>query len=93
VSETEPDAVRDTPQTSSNQPATDQTAPDASGQPARSPAQEPVVHSPGDVNDEKGYVAVVLDAAPGTSEQSPEVEGVRKTAVAQPGKPDGEVAT
>ena len=77
MSETDPDDVRDAPQTSTNQPPTDPVAP------------EP---SPGDVNDERGHVAVAVAAAPGTSEQTREAEGVR-TAVVQPGKPDGEVAT
>jgi hypothetical protein len=92
VSESDPDGVRDAPQTSDNQPATDQVAPDASGQPEGSPASQGPEPYPGDVNDEKGHVAVAVAAAPGTSEELREVEVVR-TAVAQPGKPDGEVAT
>jgi hypothetical protein len=79
VSETDPDAVRDAPQTSNSQPPADQVA----------PAPEPY---PGNVNDEHGHVAVAAAAAAGTSEETPKTTAVR-TAVAQPGKPDGEVAT
>ncbi|MEO6712835.1 MAG: hypothetical protein ABIM89_05320 [Mycobacteriales bacterium] len=54
---------------------------------------EPPVPSPGNINDEHGHVAVSTLAAAGTSEQQGHVEGVKTTALAQPGKPDGEVAT
>lgn len=54
---------------------------------------EPAVPSPGDVNDEHGHVAVSTKAALGTSEGLPAVEGIKTTSLAQPGKPDGEVAT
>jgi hypothetical protein len=92
VSESDPDGVRDAPQTSNNQPPTDQVAPDASGQPAGPAATQASEPYAGHVNDEKGHVAVAAVAAPGTSEELREVEIVR-TAVVQPGKPDGEVAT
>jgi hypothetical protein len=77
---TDPDAVRDTAQTSTNQAKAEPTPP--------GPAA-----SPGFVNDEPGHVAVSIAAAQGTSEQLPVAEGIKTTAIAQPGKPDGEVAT
>lgn len=54
---------------------------------------DPPVPSPGFINDEHGHVAVSTHAALGTSEESGAAEGVRTVAIAQPGKPDGEVAT
>lgn len=102
----QPDDVRDTPQTSSNQAKTEPVAPSpagdvpefAAGEPARRPTDssghlEAPVPSPGFVNDEHGHVMVSPLAAAGTSEESDPVKGVRTTALAQPGKPDGEVAT
>jgi hypothetical protein len=107
----DPDAVRDTDQTSSNQrktepvpPSPAATAPDfATGSSDRPPSEpdvhvdgvvaQPPVPSPGFVNDEHGHVAVSTNAAQGTSEQLPTAEGIKTTSLAQPGKPDGEVAT
>ena len=48
------------------------------------------VATPGD---SKGWSVPSVQAAAGTSEQSESVEGVRTTALAPPGKPDGEVDT
>jgi hypothetical protein len=48
------------------------------------------VPTPGD---SKGVAVPSVQAAAGTSEQSEEVQGVRITALAPPGKPDGEVDT
>ena len=48
------------------------------------------VPSPGDA---KGVSVPSVQAAAGTSEESSEVQGVKTTATAQPGKPDGEVDT
>jgi len=48
------------------------------------------VPTPGD---SKGVSVPSVQAAAGTSEQSEQVEGVRTTALAPPGKPDGEVDT
>lgn len=106
---TEADDVRDVPQTSTNQARTEPVPPSPAATPpefaARSadrqpdedevetPRAEPPVPSPGYINDEHGHVAVSTLAAQGTSEQLPQAEGVKTTALAQPGKPDGEVAT
>jgi hypothetical protein len=102
----EPDEVRDAPQTSSNQattepvplsPAADEpefVAPEPASHPHGSSGHlESPVPSPGFVSDEHGHVMVSPNAAAGTSEESNPVEGIRTTALAQPGKPDGEVAT
>jgi hypothetical protein len=43
--------------------------------------------------DSKGVSVPSVQAAAGTSEESESVEGVRTTALAPPGKPDGEVDT
>lgn len=48
------------------------------------------VPTPGDA---KGVAVPSVQAAAGTSEESEEVPGVRVTALAPPGKPDGEVDT
>jgi hypothetical protein len=48
------------------------------------------VPTPGDA---KGVSVPSVQAAAGTSEESEQVEGVRTTALAPPGKPDGEVDT
>jgi hypothetical protein len=48
------------------------------------------VPTPGD---SKGVAVPAVQAAAGTSEESAGVEGVRITAIAPPGKPDGEVDT
>jgi hypothetical protein len=48
------------------------------------------VPTPGD---SKGVSVPSVQAAAGTSEESDEVEGVNITALAAPGKPDGEVDT
>ena len=101
------DDVRDAPQTSSNQPRTEPVppspaadapelaAPEAAAPPSASSTGhlEAPVPSPGFVSDEHGHIVVSPFAAAGTSEESDPVEGVRTTALAQPGKPDGEVAT
>ena len=101
----EPDEVRDAPQTSSNQAKTEPVPPSPAAHPEFSspePAGHPAtskgsldspVPSPGFVSDEHGHVAVSTFAAAGTSEEADPVEGIRTTALAQPGKPDGEVAT
>lgn len=105
---TDADDVRDVPKTSANQAKTEAmppspvaTAPDfadPSGDRQPEPADvppilgEPPVPSPGNIFDES-HIAVSTYAAAGTSEQTLAAEGVSATAVAQPGKPDGEVAT
>jgi hypothetical protein len=48
------------------------------------------VPTPGD---SKGVSVPSVQAATGTSEESESVDGVRITALAPPGKPDGEVDT
>lgn len=48
---------------------------------------------PGNLEDAGGNVTPHVFAAKGTSEETPAAEGVRPTAIAQPGKPDGEPAT
>jgi hypothetical protein len=48
------------------------------------------VPTPGD---SKGVAVPSVQAAAGTSEQSEKVDGVKITALAPPGKPDGEVDT
>jgi hypothetical protein len=48
------------------------------------------VPSPGDAN---GVSVPSVHAASGTSEQGEKVDGIRQTALAAPGKPDGEVDT
>lgn len=100
------DDVPDAPQTSSNQAKTEPVPPSpaadtpefAAPEPATHPAGssghlEPPVPSPGFVSDEHGHIVVSPFAAAGTSEEADPVEGIRTTALAQPGKPDGEVAT
>lgn len=105
----DPDDVRDTPQTSANQQKTEPvppspvaTAPDFAARSADRQAApvdvaqkvtDPPVPSPGYIPDEHGHVAVSTKAAQGTSEELPAAEGISATALAQPGKPDGEVAT
>jgi hypothetical protein len=104
---TEPADVRDAPQTSSNQPKTEPMPPSPAAEApefadpevaqvpetASREGPETPVPSPGFVSDEHGHVAVSTFAAAGTSEQTNPAEGIRTTALAQPGKPDGEVAT
>ena len=105
---TDPDDVRDVPKTSTNQAKTEamppspvSTAPDfaePSGDRQPEPSDlppvtgEPPVPSPGNLAD-ASHLAVSMYAAQGTSEGLPAAEGVFAIAVAQPGKPDGEVAT
>lgn len=48
------------------------------------------VPTPGD---SKGVAVPAVQAAAGTSEQSEQVDGVKITSLAPPGKPDGEVDT
>jgi hypothetical protein len=48
------------------------------------------VPTPGD---SKGVSVPSVQAAAGTSEESEEVQGVKVTSLAPPGKPDGEVDT
>jgi hypothetical protein len=48
------------------------------------------VPTPGDA---KGVAVPSVQAAAGTSEETPQVQGVNVTALAPPGKPDGEVDT
>jgi hypothetical protein len=107
--ETSTDGVRDAPQTSSNQARTEPVPPTPAATPpdfaarsedskvdendVASARPEPPVPSPGSLNDEHGHIAVSTHAAAGTSEQLPAAEGVKTTAMVQPGKPDGEVAT
>jgi hypothetical protein len=107
VSQTpEPDEVRDVPQTSSNQAKTEPVPPSPAAESPEFAAAEPASHptgssghlespvpSPGFVSDEHGHIVVSPLAAAGTSEEADPVEGIRTTALAQPGKPDGEVAT
>ena len=69
-------------------------APPAAGQSgARGAVGAPPVPSPGFINDQDGHIAVSTNAAAGTSEELPAVQAATATALAQPGKPDGEVAT
>ena len=106
---TDPDDVRDGPQTSTNQAKTEAFPPSSSAstgpdfaEPSPDRLETPTkraqvtgrapVPSPGNLANES-HVAVSTHAAQGTSEGLPAAEGVSAIAVAQPGKPDGEVAT
>jgi hypothetical protein len=106
---TDADEVRDAPQTSNNQARSEPVPPSPAATPpdfaarsedrpvgvkeAASTRPQPPVPSPGFVSDEHGHVAVSTQAAQGTSEELPNAQAVKTTALAQPGKPDGEVAT
>jgi hypothetical protein len=76
------------------EPAREVEAHDAAGAEAMVGAMAPPVTGgvpvPGDV---PGGTAPSVQAAAGTSEQAEKVDGVRVTAIAPPGKPDGEVDT
>ena len=76
------------------QPARETEADDAAGaeQMTRSagPPVDGGVPSPGDA---QGVAVPSVQAAAGTSEQSEQIDGVNITALAPPGKPDGEVDT
>jgi hypothetical protein len=94
-SDTEGEAARRAPGSVGDAPAAFQTDPEANAAntvAAMSPTDAPVP-APGFISDEHGHVAVSTHAAQGTSEELAGAEGIRTTAIAQPGKPDGEVAT
>jgi hypothetical protein len=69
---------------------TDDAAGAASMQRSAGPPSDAGVASPGDA---QGVSVPSVQAAAGTSEQSEAVDGVKITALAPPGKPDGEVDT
>jgi hypothetical protein len=74
-------------------PRSDETDDDAGAQEMQRSASPPVdggVPTPGD---SQGVAVPSVQAAAGTSEQSEAVDGVDVTALAPPGKPDGEVDT
>jgi hypothetical protein len=58
--------------------------------PSESPQSSDGVPTPGD---SKGVAVPSVQAAAGTSEESGEIEAVKTTSLAPPGKPDGEVDT
>ncbi len=69
---------------------TDDAAAAATVHPGSPPGPHAGVPSPGD---SQGVAVPGVEAAAGTSEQSGAVHGVKTTALAAPGKPDGEVDT
>jgi hypothetical protein len=62
-------------------------APNVSTMPAHTTGGVP---TPGD---SKGVAVPSVQAAAGSSEESEEIQGVKTTSLAPPGKPDGEVDT
>lgn len=69
---------------------TDDAAGAANMQRSASPPVEGGVPTPGDA---QGVAVPSVQAAAGTSEENQAVDGVKITALAPPGKPDGEVDT
>lgn len=81
------------PETSAQSGASSGTPPEPSapsGAPSGSPPVDGGVPTPGD---SQGVSVPSVQAATGTSEESGKVDGVSITALAAPGKPDGEVDT
>ncbi|HZG96591.1 MAG TPA: hypothetical protein VEZ46_17990 [Mycobacteriales bacterium] len=94
-SDTDGEAARPAPDSLGEAPAAFETDPEANvaNTVAAMGGSDSPVPAPGFISDEHGHVAVSTHAAQGTSEELAGAEGIRTTAIAQPGKPDGEVAT